>query len=90
MKKGFLSLLLIIIVLTGCGSDFDSIAPNKIHGIWYSESTQSFPDGSSMSSKGTSEYFGNGSCNYIGQYILSIPDQEYTYQITYNIKCLST
>ena len=81
MKKWFLLLLLLVL---GCGSGSDSIEFNKISGIWYAELTQSFPDGSSMSSKGTSEYFGDGSCNAIGQYVLSIPEQDYTYQITYN------
>lgn len=85
MKNGLVSLLLIFLILFGCSSNSGSIEYSKMYGIWYSELTQSYPDGFSMSIKGTSEYFNNGSCNSIGQYILSIPEEEYTYQITYNI-----
>lgn len=83
MKKEIL--LLLLFVLTGCDSDSNSINSNKMHGIWYGELTQHLPNGSLMSYKGTSEYFGNGSCNAMGQYILSISEQEYTYLITYNV-----
>ena len=91
MKKGYLSALLIAVLLIGCGSDFDSAELKKeIQGIWYSEIVQSFPDGSSLGVKGTSEYFSDGSNNSIGQYTLSVPDKEYVYQITYNVILTST
>ena len=60
MKKRFLLLSLMVLFLMGCSSD--SIDNNKMHGIWYGELTQHLPNGSQMSYKGTSEYFGNGGC----------------------------